>query len=296
MRSYPLWACLAALALAGAARAEDTYTIKLKHWPDAGKSITVTDTSTQTSISNILDADGKPLGPKDDKHVQKQEEKYTETVLEKGEKRPAKYKRVYEKAATSMDGKATSRSYEGRTIVFELKDGKYTVTAEGEKRLDAKDVEDLTRRANEDEGEKDQLLLPSKPVKVGDTWKIDGKALAKAFANQAQGELDVDKSGGDGKLTKVYTKDGKQFGVVEMTLKLATKVTKLPPGITKFLEDPTIDMKLTLDTALDGSSTAGSLTMTGKVKTKVAGEQKGIKFTVDSLVDVGGKQERTVEK
>src|SRR5438067_1170215 len=97
MRGYHFWACLADLALTAGGRADDTYTIKLKHAPDVGKSTVVTDTSSQASTSNVFDADGKPLA-KDDKHVQKQEEKYTETVLEKGDKRPAKYKRVYEKA------------------------------------------------------------------------------------------------------------------------------------------------------------------------------------------------------
>jgi hypothetical protein len=293
MRSYPFWACLAALALTAGVRADDTYTIKLKHAPDAGKSVVITDTSTQTSTANVSDADGKPL-VKDEKHVQKQDEKYTETVLEKGDKRPAKYKRAYEKATRTLDGKATSRSYDGRTVVFELKDGKYAVTAEGDKALDPKDVEDLSKRANEDEADKDELFLPPKPVKVGDTWKIDGKRLAKAF--DKQGDLDREKSSGDAKLTKAYTKDGKQFGVVVITLKLTSKPTKLPPGITKFEEAPVIELTMTLDAVIDGSSTAGSLTMSGKVKSKFSGEQMGVKFTADTVADVTGKQERSLEK
>jgi hypothetical protein len=273
--------------LAAAAPAQ-TYTIKLKHAPDPGKSVVIKDSDSHDVLTKIFDAGGKAI--KEDKAEEKRDEVYTETVIEKSDKFPTKYKRTYEKATRTRNGKTESRSYEGRTIVFEQKDGKFTVTADGDKPLSKADLEDLAKKANDNDKEMDELFLPQKPVKAGDGWDIDSKALAKSFARNA--ELDPDKSSAKAKLAKVYDKDGKKFGEIEVTLKLTPKT----PADVKFESPPTIDMKVTLNTAIDGSSTAGTMKMTGKMKSKVTVEQMGMKFTVDSALDMKGEQERSAEK
>jgi hypothetical protein len=290
MRSHSFWAIAAVLALTAAARADDTYTIKLKHSPDVGKTVTVKDTDSNTSTTKIFDADGKALG-EEMKKTQKDEQVYAETVLARGDKHPTKYKRTYEKATRTQDGKMTARSFEGLTLVFEEKDDKFTVTVEGDKPIDKADLAELTRKANESEDDRDEVFLPGKPVKVGDTWKIDGKALAKAFAKT--GGLDPEHSSGVGKLVKAYKKDGRQHGVIEMTLKMAPD--KTPPGV-KFDKPPVLEAKITLDTAIDGSTTAGVMTMTGGTAGKATVEQNGQKFNVELKTDLSGKQERSAEK
>src|SRR5439155_22764308 len=127
-----------------------------------------------------------------------------------------KFKRAYEKATRTAGDKKESFPHEGRTIVFELKDDKYAATAEGTPALDRKVLDDLAKRASGDSVESDAALLPQKPVKVGDKWAVDIKALARAFAKGEEGGLavDADKSKGDVTLTKVYKKDGAQFGVL----------------------------------------------------------------------------------
>ncbi len=279
---------IAVLLIAPAVGAQ-SYTIKLKHYPDAGKGVTVKDSETEKGTLKETDPDNKVL--KDVKGERIVESVYVETVLESGDRTPKKYKRTYEKATRSIDGKATATSYEGKTIVFELKDGKYAVTAEGDAKIKAEDLAELTRKADESNEEAlEKLLLPKKAVKVGETWTVDAKELAKEFGGEEA--VDTAKSKFEGVLSKAYEKDGKQWGVIELTIKL---VPKLPKEV-KALEDPLIEMKLVLDSVIDGSGTGGILTTTGKTGSRVEVEEKGVKSIIESRSAMSGKQERSAEK
>ncbi len=288
MRHLPFWACLAALSLMTTAAQAQTYTIKLMHAPGVGKSVVVKDTDAKTEIIKIADADGKTI--KDEKHTETTNDEYTEVVLRRGEKFPTKYKRTYEKATRTLDGKMTARSYEGRTVLFERKDDKVVVMLEGDKPLDKKDLEELTKKANEREEDKDALFLPKKPVAVGDTWKIDTKELIGSFGNGSN--LDPETSSGEAKLTKAYKKNGSQFGEIVMTLKLGFKF----PKELKFEKSPILEMKMTLNAAIDGSTPAGVMISTGGDASTLTVEQDGKTYKVQSRHELSGKREQSAEK
>jgi len=284
------WTALAAVVLTAGVRAEDTYTIKLKPAPDVGKTITVKDTETVTHSDKVTDPDGNVSPIKDGKkHTVTVDEVYTETVLENGDKVPNKYKRTYEKATRKVDSKTEARSYEGRTLVFEKKDGKYTVTPEGDKPVSKEDLAGLTRKANANSGAQDEVFLPSKPVKVGDSWKIEGKKIVEAFS----GDWDAEKSGGEAKLTKVYQKDGHQFGTIVLMVKM--EPGKLPKGVT-FEKPPVMGMKVTLDAAFDGTSAAGVMSVAWSTATKGTNEQMGKKFAFESSFEISARKEQSAEK
>lgn len=290
MRSHSFWACLTALALTAGGRADDAYTIKIKQGPDVGKAVTVTDTDSKTSSTKVTDADGKVL--KDGaKQTEKTDEVYTETVLARKDKDATKYKRTYKTATRTRDGKAEARSYQGRTVLFEKKDGKFTVTVEGDKPLSKEDLADLTHKADEADSARDEVFLPTKPLKVGGIWKVEGKDIVKAFGKGGD-KFDADHTGAEGKLVKVYKKDGHQFGVMEVRMKLAPA----PDPKVKYEKPPVVEMKLTLDAAIDGSTPAGTATMTGGMVAKVTVEQGGKNFTVDSTLDLSSKKEQSGEK
>jgi hypothetical protein len=287
MRLHPTLVLFAAASLA-AAPAPDTYTLKLKHDPDPGKSIVIKDNQEQTSTVRVLDVDGKLL--KEDKPEEAKEEVYTETVLEKGDKHPKKFTRAFAKATRTVNGKTSPRSYQGRTVVFELKDGKYEVTAEGEPPLAPKDREDLAQQVNKAQETPDEVLLPKAPVKVGDRWPIDNKALAKSFAQV--GQLDAEKTRAEATLVKAYQKDGRQYGVIEVTMKLA--IRRMPN--LKFDPPASMDLKTTLDAVIDGSSPAGVMKMEGKLNGKTSVSQEGMTFTIDMHVETSGSQEHSPEQ
>ncbi len=288
MRATPITACLLLSALAGAARGQ-TYAIKLRSDPAAGKSISVRDSHQNAGTVKVLDAGGKLL--REQKPNEVEEEVFTETVLEAGGKHPKKFQRAYGKAERGEAGKLRPRSCQGRTVLFELRDGRYVVRAEGTPALAPADRKDLTARANDRlRSSPDELFLPNRPVAVGDAWDV-AKKLLPEFANKGE-ELDLQKSSGRAKLLKAYARDGKQFGVLEVDLKLAVKTMQ---GL-KCDPPARFDIKGTIDTAIDGSSTAATMSMTFRVSGKAQGEQGGMKFTVEMAMEGSGKLERSAEK
>jgi hypothetical protein len=291
MRSHSFWACLAALALSAGARADDaTYTIKVKHAPDVGKGIVIKSHDKETNSITVTDPDGKVLMT--NKETAEKDEVYTETVIEKGEKQSKKFKRAYEKATRTADGKTTDLPYQGRTIVFEQKDGKYQAAAEGTPALDKKVLAGLAAKEDADPQAIDDAILPKKPVKVGDKWAVDIKVLAKAFGKDGGPDLDTEKSKGEVTLTKAFKKDGAQFGVLDMTLKL---VVKSVAGLT-FEPPATGELTGKLEIAIDGSSSAGTETSTNTLKGKAVMTQMGQKLTIELSSESAGTKTATLAK
>jgi hypothetical protein len=290
MRKQILGALLLVLpALPGLARAQ-TYTIKLKTEQDAGEAVRTHNTQRTNGTSKLFDADGKLL--REDKQDGSGEEVYTETVLEKGGKRPRKFKRTYEKAVHQKGAAAAAPlSYQGRTVLFERKGGKYEVRAEGEPALDKKDLEMLTAQANDQTaGDLEQVFVTGKPVKAGEGWPVEAKALQELFGKT--GALDLPRCKGEARLVKAYEKGGKQFGVLEVTMRLAYK------SMPKLAFDPPalFDVRINLDTAIDGSTHAAVSSMNAKLAGKGGFEEKGMKFTVEVSNEVSGKVVRSPTK
>ncbi len=282
--------CLALLAFPLAAAAEnEKYTIKIKHHPDEGKSTVTKSLTKETGGVKILDKDGKVLHEEDTN--EEKEEVSTETVLEKGDKKPLKYKVTYEKATFTKKGEKEKHSYDGKTLIYTLKDGKYTVSVEGGGTLDDKDETELLKKANEDAGQ----LMPAKPVAVGEKWDLPSKFLLKAFGEKS--DLDASKTKGTATLKKVSTKDGKTIGVIEFDMILSIKSLK---GEADIAFDPPADahVTMTLETPIDGSTSAGTMTTVVAFEGKGSLSVNGMDLTLElktkangsaSTVEVKGK-------
>jgi len=269
----------------GGPAADTTYTIKFKSRPDVGKSMLITKIEKEANAFKLTDATGKVL--KEDKGDELKETISTVTVLEGGDKKPKKFKEVYEKAASTKGDKTSEKSFSKRTLNYEWKDGKYEVKAEGEPALIAQELESLAAKASKPEA--DEVMLPKKPVKVGESWTLDPSEIAKSFDDA---KLDASRIKAEAKLVKVYDKDGKKFGVIDVDLKLPMADL---PGIK--LDGPTyLELKMSLDTAIDGSSTAGKMTGTGKMLGKGSIDQAGMKFNVEISVNIAMDETRSAEK
>lgn len=269
---------------------EPTYTIKLKEQPEAGKSVVLK--SHHRTIVTFKQFDEEGLLLSDTKTERVEEEICTKTVLESGKDRPRKYKKSYEKALLGDGVRENPRSYQGRTILFELQGDRYQVREEGEPNLKPRDREELEAKANDKEGkgDLDQILLPGKPVKVGETWNVDAIAFARKLSDE--GELVGGLSSGQGKLVRAYQKDGKQYGVIEWDMKVASRIAQ---GIR--LEEPTIlEFKLTADGVIDGSSVAGTGTMTMKQSFKVPPGKSGEKFHQERSLELSVRSDTSDER
>src|SRR5262249_15115622 len=131
-------------------------------------------------VFKVIDAEG---GAKEEKKDKVTVRAYRETVLEKAEgKKATKLRREYEKARVKEKGKERTLPYEGKTVLIEKKGDKYEFEIEGGKPLTGKDAEELEKEFNEhtiDAAKLDKLMLPPKPVAVGESWKIDAAAVVK---------------------------------------------------------------------------------------------------------------------
>ncbi len=282
MRLFGMAAALAAL-LGASAAGQDAVEIKIAY-PKTGDRVKVTvEEKGETKIVATV------MGMEQVKNeVKTKSLVYTDEVIENpaNAKRPTKVKRSYEKAVTGGDGKAASLPLEGKTVLIEKKGEKYTFTADG-KAVEGDSLKLLDGEFNKpDKSDSRELMFPGKPVKAGDTWKIDPTKLAKELADK-DFTLDAAKLAAEGKLVKAYKQDGKQFGVIE--LKVEAPITSLGAKSPLKLKDGKLSVAINGDGVIDGSSSQGK--MQSIMKFAVSGSGDGFEMKVDATVT----ENRTVE-
>jgi hypothetical protein len=281
MRTLILLAALAVPALA-----DDPITIKLKLHAEPGKTTVDTSKHTDHGSTRIEGPDGKPLvetKPEGSETVER-------TTVLKADKdgKPTQFLRTFEKATDSKDGKTKAYSYQGRTILYERRpDGKFRLGVAGKGDLDPADAERLIERANRG-SESEEIIkqfAPNKPVKVGDSWPLDLKPVARALEMTA----DAAKSTATVKLAGVETRGPTKFGTFDLDVRMS--VTAAVGKIEVTFDPPAVfTMKGTIELAIDGSSTESRADMdmsiqgTGTWKNKVGGTGK-ITFDVTGKVE-----------
>lgn len=234
-----------------------TYTLKIRPAAQGDK--------TNVSGSETTEIDITGAGKQT--NVKKYE--YTEHILEMpaGEKHPTKVTRAYKTAQrTSFTNKQLEAlPYQGKTVTIEKKGGQYQFSIDGKRLtpLEAMELESEFRNKDKDGGGPDQLL-PKQAVKVGESWALDAAAM-KMFGGGMGGDIDAAKSKFTCKLARVYTNDGKQWGVIEFELDLVPNSKADGTGSIKIAGK--------FDAVLDGSARDG--TMTATLNGSFSGNQKG---------------------
>jgi hypothetical protein len=273
-----------ALALVGlTVRGQEAVGIKLAY-PEAGQRVKTTIDERANQMTGFTVA-GTPQSMED---VKGKALVYTDEVIEnpKNEARATKLKRTFEKALITTNGKTSALGVEGKTILIEKVGDKYKFTVDG-KPLPADSEKLLNDEFNKgDQKDPRQVMLPQKPVKPGDTWKVDVADLMKMMGPEGP-QLDKDKTTASGKLVKTYQQDGKQFGVLEFTVD--APITGLGPKGGFVVKDGKMIVTMTADGCIDGTSPSGK-TVSG-IKFNVAGVTNGI----DVKVEVDLRETRTME-
>jgi hypothetical protein len=287
MRRLIPWAALLFLALPVFAD-EPTYTIKIKSYPDKDQLVSCREVDKQMGMIRFIGPDGKVL--KEEPQNEESEEFFTLIVLEPGERAPVHYRETFEKAMASKS-REQKRSYEGTTVDFVLKEGKYKLKLPDKSEVTEKDQEALLSRANGDlEAGLDQIFQPEKPVKMGETWPVPFALLNKGFG--ALGKLDQERTRGTAKLMKVYDRVGKQYGLIEIHLALfylnLDNLTFEPPAL--------FQIDGALDTAIDGSTNIGVVSIVTRLMGRTQIEQGGLKVTLEVVREGKGLKERFAVK
>jgi hypothetical protein len=289
---------LCTLVLPTLVLAQEKYTIKLKH-STQGEVTMNTREETKKEAITVTGADGNVLQEKTQTSIDIN--KYKEEIIEKtAGQRTTKAKRSYSESTRKTDDAMEQRSYHGKVVDIERKGDDYLFTVDG-KELPAAEAGDLANSFNAKkptDEEVDKLLLPSKPVAVGDSWDIDAKLFVKQLGGDEKlaKSFDAEKAKASGKLTKAYKTDGRQHGVVEFTISIPMKALE---GEHPCRDGSKMDLTMVVDGCIDGTVQPESATMTMKVAGTADFVQDGQKTGVTIKFDVNGVDKRkatTVKK
>lgn len=179
---------------------------------------------------------------------------FVETILAKkpGEK-ATQLRREYTAAVLDQgDGKKKTLAFHGKKLLIERNEGGYEFRFEGGDLLEGESVDFLKNefQMSDDLADPDTLLRPKKPVKVGETWVLDMAPIAKNYARTTPVPLDQAKARGQGKLVKVYPKDGREFALIEVEIEIPLKAG--PQGAMTVMEGSKLTLKQKIDGAFDG--------------------------------------------
>ncbi len=252
--------------------------VSIKTVPEPDKAFTSREVQSGTVATKISDLAGKVL--KDDKPNMTEEDNHTFIVIDKGDKFPRKYLVHYDKASIRTADQTVPYPYQGRSIQFEVKDGKYQWTAPGNPALTDKDLQQVLDKANDNlKSSPDSIFLPTRPVREGEGWKVDDKSLLDQFGKDY--DIDLTKSTARARLASTYQKNGKQFGVIEIDLKLTLKrMDRLQ------LDSPVpLNVSGSLTTAIDGSSTERKMALGVKFSGKGSYTEAGVNYVMERILD-----------
>ena len=251
------------------ALAQETYQIKLKE-PGKGDT-TVYRKRNRTAVKvKITDNNGNVLQQSDQNRID--ERGYRQTTLEKlpGAKRADKLERHYLKAERIEDGHKTTLFYQGKTLLIEKKDGRYTFRVKGGLELNADSTNPEEAKAARDLSAEFKIgpaalqnlghewLLPQKAVALGESWKIDPSPIIRELEAEGALKFDTARVTATGKLVRTYQKDGRQFGAIDLQMDLPI-VSLTEGGKTAKATEGKLAIRFTLEGCIDGTSLANSI-------------------------------------
>ena len=180
---------------------------------------------------------------------------YNEEILEieNPNEQPTKARQTYTQAERVLNGLAIPAAFQNKSVLIERIGPSYHFRIEGGGRLAGDDLKYLANQYNTKPRKRPQDLIPNRPVKVGESWKIDKSALQRHFRDESV-VVDDARTTGTGQLTKAYKKDGKQYGVVELHIEVFPLEINERGRRMKLKSDSRFVYELRADTCIDGST------------------------------------------
>jgi hypothetical protein len=198
---------------------------------------------------------------------------------------------AFSSASKDKSGQKQPLGFAGRTVrVSQVKGKPRTFALEGSGVLSEGDLDALKKAfmGSSDDAKASgkpsgsDLFAPPRPVKVGESWSPDLKALAGSFLDDSMADaFHPDKSKAVLTLRSVERRDGVEFGKIDGVVELA--VSQLGP---MKLEEPMIfKVTMSLDVCVDGKVPDGTLAMTAEMKgtSMIDGPAGKLAMTFDML-------------
>ena len=243
-----------ALAVSPLAAPAQEYAVKIK-LPGLGDKSRVISTRNEQGEFKLLDDGGSALF--EAKETKTKKFIFTQVGLERagtGDEL-VRVKRHYEHAERKVKDERHTLPFQGKTVLIEKKSGQFLFQIEGEEAIESKDADELNEEFNKGGMRKlvTEHFLPRKLVKVNEKWTYDVAPLAKAFMGDGKLEIDAAKAIGSGMLIKAYQKNGKQFGVMELTMEFPVAHFTGDDGNKHVTKDSKLVLKLEVDACIDGT-------------------------------------------
>jgi hypothetical protein len=216
----------AILLAAPATWADEAHLIKPDPEPEVGRRTRFIETVTDNSRKTLTDAAGKLVEETKESLERTVVVEQTIVALKAGTKLPSMLVMKFEKFKCKRNGEAVEYGLDGKTVVAELKDEEYALSIKGGGKILDGALEMMKEELREWylEKEEDWLrVLPTKAVRVGETWSCNVKAIAEDSEKLDGFKIDVAKAKGTGKLLKASQKNGRTFGEFEIALDLPVR-------------------------------------------------------------------------
>ncbi len=223
---------------------------------------------------------------------------YRETGLAKadGAVQFTSLKREYKKAERAVDGVKETLPYQGKTVILDKKEGKYSFRIVGGELLDGKDADELHDEFNKSnlKSLNRDFFLPKNPVKVGDPWTLDVDPVARAIAKSCNFALDDAKSTGTSRLLRAYRKDGRQYGVIETVMDFPiTHLVDPQNGIKTPCRDSNLRLKTVTNACTDGTREQSATQSTWTSDVRAEFDNNGQKLTLTVVLRGTVEESRT---
>lgn len=207
-------------------------------------------------------------------------------ILEVKDGDPTREEQAYERATAMVKGKETVYGFQGKTVVCTLAGEKSTFTYPDGAALTGADLAGIREVfQNEDApgapSRADEMFVPKKPVKVGESWSPNIGGILTEFMQLEPDAADLEKSKAMFTLKSVEKRDGAEFGKIVGTMDIHLSMM----GPMKFTAGLPLKIQVDLDVCIDGTRPDGvakmSMTLKGKTTAEVPGTPPGIVVDMD---------------
>jgi len=258
---------------------QPVYTIQLGEERQGDKMAVIE--SYRESVTRELNG---PNGPETKTRKKTERYDYVEEILDRpaNARQPTKAARKYAVAETGHDGGPfQKRTFAGKTVLIELKGDSYSFTVDGVDLPagEAARMRDTFGRA----ARFDATALPKAPVGINQSWNTNPEvaiSMAKIFSLDPR-LLKPEQCRDFGRLTQVYSNEGKQWGVIVLNDEL---VFGGQDAVSSIMARVSLEHRI--DSPIDGSSSAWHLTigMNGKMNAK-SDKGESVDLSLEALLE-----------
>lgn len=269
--SFAVVMTLLLVSVASAADPDKTYVLRFYEL-ERGAVGSYTVTSRRDIIVQEINAQNITVS--DYKHKRESKVAYWTRYEKKG-----RVRRGYGEARATIDDKKEVLPLEGKQVIIDWNEKGFTYKIDGVKEVDKKFDNIINFEVQEEFTVSE--CLPSKAVKVKESWRFDAGPQARWFAQQSKTlEYDVKKVQGIAQLQEIYEKDGRRFGKIVQHIELPILSVTVDGKKKKLAKTDKSVIQIHYDCCLDGSAHIGTAKVIDFLSTTTKETGEDVNYTI----------------